>query len=198
LFGGDSSSAQKHVSLSVTLFGHVSPGLALRRNGARAGDEIWVTGTIGDAAIGLMGRRGTLENVPAFLIARSQLPGVHIDVALAGIVSAAIDISDGLLQDLGHICQASGVVAEIDASLVPTSPQAASFGDAMLEVRLTGGDDYELLLAVPPENAMALKQAWGKRRITKIGSFSEGPPQVTVKDSNGAKLNFTKPGWQHF
>jgi thiamine-monophosphate kinase len=198
LFGGDSSSSLAQKSFCVTMLGHVAPGQALRRNGARPGDEIWVTGTIGDAAIGLQGRLGKLQNVPAFLIARSQLPGPRIGLKLAGIVNAAIDISDGLVQDLAHICKASGVAAHINADLVPRSPEAAAYGNEFLECRLTDGDDYELLVAVPPDNAQALRKACGALQLTRIGVFSEGPPNVEIHDAIGQKITFLKHGWQHF
>ena len=168
LFGGDSSSAQTHISLSATLIGHVAPGAALRRNGARAGDLIWVTGTIGDAALGLRARRGELAD------------------------------ATGLLQDIRHICKTSGVAARIEESLVPTSAEAAAFGREMLEARLTDGDDYELILAVPPENAAALRHACGSLRVTEIGVFLDGEPDVEVIGIDGAPIVFTKQGWRHF
>jgi thiamine-monophosphate kinase len=198
LFGGDSSSAEQKISLTATLIGHIAPGTALRRNGAKPGDEIWVTGTIGDAALGLKARRGKLADPTGYLTSRSLLPTPRTGLELCSIVSAAIDISDGLIQDLFHICKASGVAAEIYAADIPTSPAAASFGYEMLESRLTDGDDYELLLAIPPANAQALKKACVDLQITKIGSFSKGPANVSVKDHQGAEIQFTKPGWQHF
>jgi thiamine-monophosphate kinase len=198
LFGGDSSSSQQHISLTATLIGHVAPGMALRRNGARAGDDIWVTGTIGDAALGLRARRGELVDPTGFLTVRSRLPTPRLGLALGDIVKAAIDISDGLIQDLGHICKSSAVGATIDASLVPASAEAVGFGDAMLQARLTDGDDYELLLAVPPINEAALRQACGKLRLTKIGKFVAGTPAVTVTDKTGAEIQFQKSGWRHF
>jgi thiamine-monophosphate kinase len=198
LFGGDSSSSLSHISLSVTMLGHVAPGAALRRNGAQAGDEIWVTGAIGDAALGLQARRGILRDGSGYLTQRSLLPSPRMGLALAGIATAAIDISDGLVQDLQHICQESAVAAEISASLVPVSPQAAVFGDAVLETRLTGGDDYELLLAVPPPNAEALRNVCAALPITKIGVFMSGDARVDVLDATGAKMQFAKSGWQHF
>jgi thiamine-monophosphate kinase len=198
LFGGDSSSSLSHISLSVTMLGHLAPGAALRRNGAQAGDDIWVTGTIGDAALGLQARRGILRDESGYLTQRSLLPSPRMGLALAGIATATIDISDGLLQDLQHICQQSAVAAEIFAHLVPASPQAALFGDALLEARLTDGDDYELLLAVPAENAEALRNACGALPVTKIGVFSAGEPRVEVLDRSGAKMQFSKSGWRHF
>jgi len=198
LIGGDSSSSLQHISLTATLIGHAAPGAALSRNGARAGDEIWVTGTIGDAALGLRARRGQLADETGFLTQRSLLPSPRIGLDLAGIANAAIDVSDGLLQDLGHMCQGAGLAATIHAGLVPASPQTAAFGDAVLESRLTDGDDYELLLAVPGEKAAALRRACGNLRITKIGHFIPGPAAVTVLDADDHPINFTKTGWRHF
>jgi thiamine-monophosphate kinase len=198
LFGGDSSSSLTSISLTATLIGHVAPGEALRRDGASPGDEIWVTGTIGDAALGLRARFGELQNVPAFLIQRSLLPTPRLNLELANIVSAAIDVSDGLVQDLGHICKASGVDAVLYSHLVPASPAAASFGDAMLEARLTDGDDYELLLTVPPEKSGALIAACGTLQITKIGQLKPGAGNVDVQDGAAKILQFSKSGWSHF
>ena len=196
LFGGDSSSSRGKISLSATLIGHVAPGAALSRNGARAGDGIWVSGTIGDAALGLQARLGRLADSSGFLTARSLLPEPRVGLALAGVVSAAIDVSDGLVQDLGHMCKGAGLSAVIRAGLVPVSP-AAACGEAALEARLTGGDDYELLLAVPPGQGEALKAACGDLRVTKIGMFQAGNGVHVLNDS-GAMMQFTKPGWRHF
>ena len=197
LFGGDSSSSRGKISLSATLIGHVAPGAALSRNGARAGDGIWVSGTIGDAALGLQARLGRLADPSGFLTARSLLPEPRVGLALAGVVSAAIDVSDGLVQDLGHMCKGAGLSAVIRAGLVPVSPAAAACGEAALEARLTGGDDYELLLAVPPGQGEALKAACDDLRVTKIGMFQAGNGVHVLNDS-GAMMQFTKPGWRHF
>jgi thiamine-monophosphate kinase len=198
LIGGDSSSSKQHISLTATFIGHTAPGAALSRNGAQPGDDIWVTGTIGDAALGLQARLGKLQDPTAFLTQRSLLPSPRVGLALAGIAHAAIDISDGLLQDLGHMCQGAGLAAIIHAALIPTSPEAAAQGDHHLEPRLTDGDDYELLLAVPPEQKGALHTACGALQITKIGLFSPGPPVATILDPAGNPLTFKKTGWQHF
>ncbi|MDR3522387.1 MAG: thiamine-phosphate kinase [Acidocella sp.] len=198
LFGGDSSSSLSHISLSATLIGYVTLGGALRRNGAKAGDDIWVTGTIGDAALGLLARYGKLQDYSGFLANRSLLPMPRMGLKLADIAHAAIDISDGLVQDLGHICEASHLAGHLHAMLVPTSPEAAMFGDAMLETRLTGGDDYELLLAVPPDKSEALRLACGDLPVTKIGKFTNGQAGVTTLDQHGQEIKFLKSGWQHF
>jgi thiamine-monophosphate kinase len=189
LMGGDSSSSIGGIALSATLIGTVLPGQALRRNGARAGDEIWVTGTIGDAALGLQARLGQGEAAPA-LVARSLLPQPRVGLALAGIASAAIDVSDGLVQDVGHIARESGLLAVIEAAAVPGAE-----GD--LETRLTGGDDYELALAVPPGRETALRAACGAVTVTRIGCLRQGEG-VQVLSESGVPMRFTSLGWQHF
>lgn len=197
LFGGDSASSLGGSAFTATLIGHVAKGAALRRNGARPGDAIWVTGTIGDAALGLQARFGKLQDRTGFLTARSLLPSPRIGLALAGIVHAAIDVSDGLVQDLGHLARESGVGAVLESRLVPVSDAAVEFGDSVLEARLTDGDDYELLLAVPKENAEALARACGDLRLTRIGEFTEGS-EVEIRDASGGKMTFHKAGWTHF
>lgn len=196
LLGGDSSSAQAQISLTATLIGHVLPGQALSRSGAKVGDKIFVTGTIGDAVLGLKARLGQLADPSGFLTQRSLLPDPRVGLELAGIVSAAIDVSDGLIQDLGHICRESGVGALIDARAVPASPQAVALGDTYLEDRLTGGDDYELLLAVPPENLKALHMACADLAITQIGVFQPGAGVAIVAD--GKAMTLSASGWKHF
>ncbi len=198
LFGGDSSSSLAHIALTATLIGHLAPGSALRRNGAKPGDDIWVTGTIGDAALGLRARRGELKDETGFLTQRSLLPTPRLGLQLTNIADAAIDISDGLVQDLGHICKASNTDAILWSHLIPASPPAAAFGEAMLEARLTDGDDYELLLAVPPANTAALIAACGELQITKIGKMKKGTGTVEVQDSSEKTLQFVRPGWSHF
>jgi thiamine-monophosphate kinase len=197
LFGGDSSSSRGKISLSATLIGHTAPGAALSRAGAKQGDCIWVTGTIGDAALGLAARLGRLSDVSGFLTTRSMLPEPRLNLPLAGLVSAAIDISDGLVQDLGHLCKAAHLSAVIRAGLIPTSPQAAALGPDHLESRLTGGDDYELLLAVPPGRGDALKAACGDVPVTRIGMFQQGEG-VHVLGEDREMLTFKQPGWSHF
>ena len=196
LLGGDSSSARTDISLTATLLGHVAPGRALPRNGARAGDKIFVTGTIGDAALGLQARLGQLPDPTGFFTRRSLLPDPRVGLELAGIVSAAIDVSDGLIQDIGHICRESGLGAVIDAHAVPASLQAAALGPAYLEMRLTGGDDYELVLAVPPEHQAALYKACAGLAVTEIGVFRPGAG-VAVQ-AGGEALNLSSLGWKHF
>lgn len=197
LLGGDSSSSRTDIALTATLIGHVVPGTALPRNGARSGDKIFVTGTIGDAVLGLEARRGKLTDQTGFLTRRSLLPDPRVGLQLAGIVSAAIDVSDGLVQDLTHICRASGLAAVVHAGAVPTSLEAAALGPDYLEMRLTGGDDYELLLAVPPEKTGALRAACGNVPVTEIGVFQPGEG-VQILSKAGAPLTLSSSGWKHF
>ncbi len=197
LLGGDSSSSRTDIALTATLIGHVAPGQALPRSGARAGDKIWVTGSIGDAVLGLEARRGKLRDQTGFLTRRSLLPEPRVGLSLAGIASAAIDVSDGLVQDLSHICRGSGLAAVIHAGRVPVSPEAAALGLDYLEMRLTGGDDYELLLAVPPEHSDALRAACGDVPVTEIGIFQPGEGVRVLSDS-GAPLTLSTSGWKHF
>jgi thiamine-monophosphate kinase len=200
LLGGDTTSTPGPIALSLTIIGHVAAGTAIRRSGARPGDEIWVTGTIGDGALGLQVALGRLADSSGFLLDRYRLPRPRIGLSLAGIASAGMDVSDGLVQDLGHICAASGVGAEIRAEAVPLSDAARAAGPAWLETCLTGGDDYELLLGVPPDRSDALLAAASAAGIavTRIGQFSPGPPGVVVRQADGTPLTLARGGWSHF
>ncbi len=200
LLGGDTTSTPGPISLSVTVLGHVAPGEAVTRAGARAGDGIWVTGTIGDGALGLRVLRGELGDPSGFLAGRYRLPQPRLGLGLAGVVSAAMDISDGLLQDLGHVCRACGLGAEIQAAWVPLSDAARGAGPAWLPVCLTGGDDYELLLAVPPASEPALRQtcAAAQLAVTRIGTFLADAAAFKVLDGAGAVMSLDQAGWSHF
>ena len=200
LLGGDTTSTPGPVTLSVTALGHVAAGQAVRRAGARPGDGIWVTGTIGDGALGLAVARGRLVDPSGYLLGRYRLPRPRLGLPLAGIASAGMDISDGLVQDLGHICRASGVAAEIEAASIPLSEPARLAGPDWLATCLTGGDDYELLLALPPERERALRMAAQNVGVTvsRVGGFRAGQPGVTVRGEDGALLVVGAGGWSHF
>ena len=200
LLGGDSTATPGPLTLSLTAIGTVDAGRAVLRRGAAAGHGIWVTGTIGDGALGLAALQGRLADPSGFLAQRYHLPEPRLGLRLAGIAAASMDISDGLVQDLGHLCRAAGLAAEIETALVPLSEPARAAGPAWLEACLTGGDDYELLLAVPPSSEAALL-AEAKRAtlaITRIGRFLTGPPAVTVRGPDGTPLRFSREGWSHF
>jgi thiamine-monophosphate kinase len=200
LLGGDTTSTPGPISLSLTAIGHVAPGQAVHRFGAQPGDLIYVTGTIGDGALGLAVALGKLVDPTGHLLDRYRLPQPRVGLAIAGIATAGMDISDGLVQDLGHICRASSLAAEIDATAVPLSAAARAAGPDALETILTGGDDYELLLAIPPAREAALHREAARAGIavTRIGGFHIGAPHVMVRGPSGKPLALTKGGWSHF
>ncbi len=199
LLGGDTTGTPGPVSLSLTILGTVAPGRALRRSGARPGDALYVSGTIGDGALGLLAARGEIADPGGVLADRYRLPRPRLELgrAVVGLASAAMDVSDGLVQDLGHLCAASGVAARIEAERVPLSPPAAAAG--RLELCLTGGDDYELILAVPPDREDALARAADAAGVpvTRIGQLRAGPPVVTVLLA-GVPMPLERAGWDHF
>jgi thiamine-monophosphate kinase len=200
LLGGDTTSTPGPITLSVTLLGHVAPGQAWRRSGARAGDGLWVTGTIGDGVLGLAAVRGELADPDGSLAARYRLPQPRLGLALHGIVSAAMDVSDGLVQDAGHMARASGVALEIETDQVPVSAAGRHAGPRFVSSGVAGGDDYELLLAVPPENesAMLLAAEAADVPVTRIGRFSAGAPEVTGVRADGSAVELGGGGWSHF
>ena len=200
LLGGDTTSTPGPVCLSLTVLGHVAPGEALRRTGARPGDEVWVTGTIGDGALGLAALQGRVADPDGWLAGRYRLPRPRLGLRLAGVVSACMDVSDGLLQDLGHLCRAGGIGAEIWADRVPLSPAAHAAGPGWLPTCLTGGDDYELLMAVPPARAGVLEAEAARAgvTVTRIGAFVAESPGVRVHDADGGEMALGASGWSHF
>lgn len=196
LLGGDTTSTPGPLSLSLTILGTVDPGRAIRRAGARPGHGLWVTGTIGDGALGLLAAQGQLEDPTGFLADRYRLPRPRLGVARPGVVAAALDISDGLVQDVGHLCRASGCGAVIEAARLPRSDAARAAGDGFLPLCLTGGDDYELAMAVPDDAAADL--AGIGVPVTRIGRFLDGPASVTVLGPDGAPMDLSRRGWSHF
>lgn len=207
LAGGDSVSTVGPVTLTITAIGQVATGTALRRTTAQAGDLVYVTGTIGDGALGLQVLRGGVTGLgPAFeesLVARYRLPQPRLGVgqAICGIASAATDVSDGLVADLGHIADGSGLAVVIDAERVPLSDAAHAVmaGDpARLETILTGGDDYELVFAVPPTEKGRLDAIASEAGValTPIGRFEPGAG-VRVRGPDGGDLEFQQAGYSH-
>lgn len=199
LLGGDTTrSPHGPLVLSLTILGHAAPGRILRRSGARPGDGIWVTGSIGRGALGLLSLTGRLADPDGGLAQHYRLPEPRLAVGqgLHGIASAAMDVSDGLVQDCGHLCRASGCAAELAVARVPL-PEAARAD--LLETCLAGGDDYELLFTVPPaaEAGVPALAARTGVAMTRIGRMLEGPPGVRVLDAAGAPLALSRGGWSH-
>lgn len=201
LLGGDTTSTRGPLVLSLTILGDVAPGQALRRNGARDGDGLWVTGTIGDGALGLRVLLGELPDRDGWLAGRYRVPCPRLGLELAGIAHAAMDVSDGLVQDAGHLARESGLGVVIEADAVPLSAAARAVGggEALLSVCLTGGDDYELLLAVPDDRAAALQACCAARDVpvTRIGRFGPGRVGARVRRSDGTAFPLARQGWSH-
>jgi thiamine-monophosphate kinase len=203
LLGGDTVSTPGPLTLSLTAIGEVLKGAALLRGGARAGDDVWVSGTLGDAALGLKVLQGALpaaEPAHAFLIERYRLPQPRLSLgeALRGIASAAIDVSDGLVADLGHILEVSGVGAELQADTLPLSAAACEVPGAR-DAALSGGDDYELLFTAAPERRAGIAALARQLGIplTRIGAI-RADPSLQVLDQKGQELRVRRAGWQHF
>ncbi len=207
LLGGDTVSTPGPLTISITALGEVKAGHMIHRHGALSGDILCVSGTIGDAALGLdvaMGSFASLSDAHKhFLLDRYRVPQPRIELgqALANRDSACLDISDGLCADVGHICEQSHVGAVIDVAQLPLSDAArAALKDHpnVIERILTGGDDYELALAIPPAN-LAATQEYGRKAgvtITPIGRFIEGAG-VTVLDGTGTALTLSSSGYRH-
>ena len=213
LIGGDTDSTPGPVTIAVMAFGEIPTGRIIRRGGARPGDTIFVTGTIGDAALGLEVLRGRLPELDtasaAFLVERYRLPLPRVTVGprLVGLATAALDVSDGLIADLGHICEVSDLTAVIEAPRVPLSPAARTTITAAperLATVLTGGDDYEILFTAPQATSAELAKLSRTLgvAITAIGHMavqSAGAERrVTVVGGDGRPLRFAYEGWRHF
>jgi thiamine-monophosphate kinase len=203
LLGGDTVSTPGPLTLSLTAIGQVPQRQALRRRGALPGDDLWVSGTLGDAALGLLVLQGKLdptEDGRDALVRRYRLPQPRLGLgeALRGLAHAALDVSDGLLADLGHILEASGAGAELWAERLPLCTAARDL-PGVRDAALSGGDDYELLFTVPParrEQVVALARRLGLP-LTRIGRIEAGS-RVRVLDETGQEIAPVRRGWQHF
>jgi thiamine-monophosphate kinase len=203
LLGGDTVSTPCPITLSLTAIGSVPAGAALRRDAAEPGDDIYVSGTLGDGALGLSVLRGKLTPgaaVSAFLVDRYRRPQPRLDLGLAlrGIAHAAIDVSDGLLADLGHILETSEVGAEVLADKLPLSLAGRDL-DGAREAALAGGDDYELLFTAPPGRRGAIEAIARKLALplTHIGRI-EAQAGLRLRDAQGRPVAVRKAGWRHF
>ena len=199
LLGGDTTSTPGPTTLSLTAIGHVAPDGAIRRAGAGPDDEIWVTGTIGDGAMGLLAAQHRLPDPTGYLTDRYRRPQPRLNLLQPGLVTAAMDVSDGLVQDIGHLARAAGLAAHIQAAQVPLSQAAQAAGPQWLQTRLTGGDDYELVMTIPPGRSTPLQERAAALAIplTRIGHMTPGQG-VTVFDPENRPLTLDQPGWSHF
>ncbi|MEX3954475.1 thiamine-phosphate kinase [Trinickia sp. EG282A] len=218
LVGGDTTRGP--LNLCLTVFGDVPAGAALRRDGALAGDDLWVSGTLGDARAGLALLRDEWRGAPdgkanaaqpddAALLRRAlerPEPRVALGLALRGLAHAALDISDGLAGDLMHILERSRVSAIVDVDAVPRSSALQKLPrDTQLRCALAGGDDYELCFTAPPDARRAIAAA-GERAgvaVTRIGTITAlrdaaGAPSIAWHDAAGAPLSLTLHGFDHF
>lgn len=209
LVGGDTTRGP--LNICITVFGEVPTGQALLRSGARPGDDIWVSGTLGDARLALEVFRGRRQlQAAAFEAARARMelptPRVALGLALRGLATAAIDISDGLLGDLTHVLKASQVGAQIDAAaagdLLATRRADCVDGlddSAALELVLAGGDDYELAFTAPPaqREAVLAAAALAATRVTRVGCI-EAQRGVRVVDATGKPLSQRYAAFDHF
>ncbi|MFN4352404.1 MAG: thiamine-phosphate kinase [Hylemonella sp.] len=209
LIGGDTTRGP--LNICITIFGEVpatdNGSRALLRSGARPGDELWVSGTLGDARLALEALQGRRKLPPPLLqAARARLeqptPRVPLGLALRGVASAALDVSDGLLGDLGHILQASGCGACIDTTLA--APLLATPGVALdeaerLSLVLAGGDDYELLFTAPASHAEAVVAAGlaSGTPVTRIGRI-EAAPGLRLVDAQGRPVTGRYASFDHF
>lgn len=208
LIGGDTTRGP--LSFSVQIMGEAPSGRALRRDGARAGDDIWVSGTLGDAALALAGLQRRI-NLPRAARARLELrlnaptPRIALGTALRGIARSAIDVSDGLVADLGHVCERSRVGALVQCALVPVSAVMRRSLDRPVAraAMLAGGDDYELLFTAPSNQRAAIARLSRRLRLklTRIGRIVPKPRAahpVSVLDAGGRPMSLGKTGYKHF
>ena len=197
LVGGDTTRGP--LSVCATVHGFVGEGAALRRDGARAGDDVWVSGTLGDAAAAL----SLGDASPPALRARLDRPAPRIPLgrALVGIATAGIDISDGLLADLGHACVASGVGARVELDMLPASARLRDTCEAAARrmLQATGGDDYELCFTAAPDRRAAVTEAARNAGVpvTRIGRIVEGA-EVQALDADDRPWQPPRTGYTHF
>jgi thiamine-monophosphate kinase len=202
LLGGDSVRTRGATTLSVAAIGRVRRGTALLRSGARVGDALYMSGTLGDAALGLVLQKRRQFKLSArhrrYLIDRYRLPQPRLALGrkLVGLASAAMDISDGLVADLGHLCDASRVAATIETARLPLSAAARAAlkrDPALIRTILTGGDDYEILFTASP----SAKKKLARMPVTEIGRIERGRG-VKVLNSLGKPMALDRAGYRHF
>jgi thiamine-monophosphate kinase len=204
LIGGDTTRSGL-LTISITAIGEVPAGAALRRDGAQTGDDIWVSGTLGDATAALAHHQGALrlsteEAAACFPRLFVPSPRVELGLALRGIAHACIDVSDGFAADLGHILERSGKGAQVEFELLPLAPalQAHEHEPAARDCVLAGGDDYELVFTASPDKRAEIDalSARLQLRLTRVGAITEG--KGLGVSLNGSPLTLERTGFDHF
>ena len=205
LLGGDTDSTPGPISISVAAFGTVPTGTMVRRSGAKAGDLVFVSGTIGDAALGLRVRKGELSDPTGHLVSRYRVPQPRTTLAeaLRTHASAAMDISDGLVGDLAKLCGVSHVSADIEVPRVPRSEAAEAAlarNGELIKPILTGGEDYEILCTIPSPRVASFRSAAAKAGVpvTEIGRIEEGDAPPRFLNPEGQPLTFLQTAYSHF
>ena len=203
LAGGDTTRSPDGIVVTITAMGTVPAGRALLRSGARIGDDIWVSGDLGDAALGLAFRRGDIElptSEAEHVIARLERPTPRVRLAerLRGVASGAIDVSDGLVGDMRHVLRASAVGAVIEWARVPRSPVLQRQPIAVQQrCALTGGDDYELLFTAASTRHAEVIAAAETESVTRIGTVT-ATADLAVLDERGAPVDTGTGAYDHF
>jgi thiamine-monophosphate kinase len=208
LLGGDSVRTRGPAVLSLTAIGEVEAGREIRRRGAQPGDLVWVSGTIGDAFLGLELLRGAHPDLAPehrdYLVRRFRLPEPRMELGprLCGVARAMIDVSDGLLADLGHICETSRAAAIVELDLLPLSPAARAIAEDAPGIRArlaAAGDDYELLFAGPADAAETIATLSLRLgvRVTRIGRIDVGTG-VRLVNADGHQIPLEATGYRHF
>lgn len=207
LAGGDTCASKSGLVISITVLGRIEKGKALLRSGAKPGDSIYVTGTLGDSALGLRCfKNGVRGGRFAPFMARYNDPSARLDagsrLSSSGFVSSMIDVSDGLLADLGHIAEMSKAGFEIEAAKVPLTVGFADIskeaGVDPLEIALTGGEDYELIFTVAHDRVKEFEKQKTVHKVTCIGTIQKNPKDRIVLGADGEKLEFSRKGYDHF
>jgi thiamine-monophosphate kinase len=209
LAGGETNRTPGALTITVTAVGWVPQGRLVRRKGAAAGDAVWVTGTIGDAAGGLalLNNEGLSADDAAqeYLVRRFRLPEPRLAFgkAFRDFANAAVDVSDGLLADVGHIAEVSSVTIEVDSAAVPLSSELRTLwseGQESVLRAASAGDDYEIAFTAAPSAAESVMRAAEvtATSVTRIGRVLEGPAAVVLRNSRGGEIPVLRKGYTHF
>jgi thiamine-monophosphate kinase len=205
LLGGDTDSTPGPISISVAAFGTLPSGTMVKRSGAKPGDHVFVSGTIGDAALGLRVRKGELADASGHLVARYRVPQPRVALAdaLRAHANAAMDVSDGLVGDLAKLCAVSNVSADVDVARVPLSDAASSALGRdcdLIKPILTGGEDYEILCTIPEPRIASFRRAADKASVpvTQMGRIVEGVAPPRFLNPQGQPMTFLHTAYSHF